>query len=587
MKKTLYITAVLICCVLALAGCHKDSVVDGILLTAETFTTDGTKTSVNGNQVHWVDGDEIRINGKTATVDVDGSMARATGISESDLESDIRGYYPAAIITATGASGENTDSPTIIFPRRYSSSFSDGRQVIGLPMVGCADANSNTIFMKHVSAAINVRVKNSTGREKLYVDSVIVSSADKQLCGAASVTLASDADPVVAGSDNVAANRSVTVYFDDPVLISGDYLEVQVPILPVASGGITFKVYTHVLASDIYPGVSKAHHSYDYSRELTNGALGRNVLGIAQISVTAASTYVNETDRGLFTINASGNKVRFAQGNLQYQASTGTWRFADNQYDYIGNAAGNTTASASRATQEDWIDLFGWGTSGWNNNNTYYSPSDVSYITSSKGYGYGPTNGTAYTYSLTGSYANSDWGVYCSISNGGNAPNLWRTLTNGSGSELYYILSTRSNVTSGLPYGTNSTSAKIVKAKVNNKFGIIIFPDGYIHPSKATVSGTSFYYNTVSPTYNFSNFTVSASSWKLMEAAGAVFLPAAGYRTNVSVYDAGSAVYYWSSTNNTYSSAYALKFLDGEYSAYSAGITRYWGCAVRLVKNMY
>ena len=41
---------------------------------------------------------------------------------------------------------------------------------------------------------------------------------------------------------------------------------------------------------------------------------------------------------GLFTINVSGEKVVFSQGNLQYQASTNTWRFAEHQYDYIGKA---------------------------------------------------------------------------------------------------------------------------------------------------------------------------------------------------------------------------------------------------------
>ena len=43
----------------------------------------------------------------------------------------------------------------------------------------------------------------------------------------------------------------------------------------------------------------------------------------------------------LFTINSNGDQVYFSQGNLQYQASTNTWKFADNQYDYIGGANSN------------------------------------------------------------------------------------------------------------------------------------------------------------------------------------------------------------------------------------------------------
>ena len=54
-------------------------------------------------------------------------------------------------------------------------------------------------------------------------------------------------------------------------------------------------------------------------------------------------------------------KVYFSQGNLQYQASTNTWRFATNQYDCIGKE-GNEKKSS---TYSGWVDLFGWGTSGY------------------------------------------------------------------------------------------------------------------------------------------------------------------------------------------------------------------------------
>lgn len=48
-------------------------------------------------------------------------------------------------------------------------------------------------------------------------------------------------------------------------------------------------------------------------------------------------------------------------GNLQYQASTGIWRFAEHQYDYIGSGNENISTSYS-----GWIDLFGWGTGRYN-----------------------------------------------------------------------------------------------------------------------------------------------------------------------------------------------------------------------------
>ena len=58
-----------------------------------------------------------------------------------------------------------------------------------------------------------------------------------------------------------------------------------------------------------------------------------------------------------FSINSGGGKVCFAHGNLQYQASTGTWRFAEHQYDIVGNNPGNSVLTdAARQTQSDWIE---------------------------------------------------------------------------------------------------------------------------------------------------------------------------------------------------------------------------------------
>ena len=57
---------------------------------------------------------------------------------------------------------------------------------------------------------------------------------------------------------------------------------------------------------------------------------------------------------GLFTINASGVKVQFSQGNLQYFCSTSApeWRFAEHQYDYVA-----FDGSAYAENSEKWIDL--------------------------------------------------------------------------------------------------------------------------------------------------------------------------------------------------------------------------------------
>ena len=73
---------------------------------------------------------------------------------------------------------------------------------------------------------------------------------------------------------------------------------------------------------------------------------------------------------GLFSVSAD-KQVYFSQGNLQYQASTDTWRFAENQYDTIGALNANISSM-----YDGWIDFFRWGTG---NNPTFLSENSEDY----------------------------------------------------------------------------------------------------------------------------------------------------------------------------------------------------------------
>ena len=254
---------------------------------------------------------------------------------------------------------------------------------------------------------------------------------------------------------------------------------------------------------------------------------------------------------GKFTINADGGQVYFSQGNLQYQASTNTWKFAENQYDYIGVANSNISS-----TYSGWIDLFGWGTSGWNSGNTYYHPWDSNNFNESL---YGPFG----SYNLIGDYANADWGVYNPISNGGNIANQWRTLTQP---EWNYLFNTRTT-TSGIRYA---------KANVNNVNGVILLPDDW-SASTYTLS------NTNSSDASFSSNTITASQWSTLEQAGAVFLPAAGGRNGTSVILVGSYGGYWSASYYGSYGAYYVFFDFSRLSTYRDD-DRYYGHGVRLVR---
>ncbi len=261
------------------------------------------------------------------------------------------------------------------------------------------------------------------------------------------------------------------------------------------------------------------------------------------------------TIKGVFTVGPnSSDKVFFSQGNLQYIGSSNTWKFADNQWDVIGTSQSTTSQSVTR-------DLFGWGTSGWNCGNSYYRPYDTN---NSDGSLYGPKG----NYNLTGNYEESDWGAHNTISNAGSG---WRTLTKD---EWLYVFNIREgSYLNGVEY------ARYVKAMVNNKAGVILFPDNYTHPSGVTgPSGI----NTPGSAFNLNSY--QGDSWSLMEEAGCVFLPAAGYRSASIVSDVNSFGYYWSATSSNGSQSSCVKFSLTEFVPNYIS-TRYYGRSVRLVKR--
>lgn len=234
----------------------------------------------------------------------------------------------------------------------------------------------------------------------------------------------------------------------------------------------------------------------------------------------------NPVRSGLFSVSAN-TQVQFSPGNLQYRPSTGTWRFAEEQYDIIG--LGNAKISASYS---DWIDLFGWGT------------------------GNNPTKATT-TYSDYSTFV--DWGANA-ISNGGSTANTWHTL---SKDEWGYLFNSRANASS--LYGQGS---------INGVNGTIILPDSWTTPSGAQFVAQM----------GFSSNTYSKDQWELMEAAGAIFLPACGDRSGTSVSEVGTYGYYWSSTANSSSRGYHIFYTDGRLRPQDYDRSLYEGISVRLVR---
>jgi hypothetical protein len=283
---------------------------------------------------------------------------------------------------------------------------------------------------------------------------------------------------------------------------------------------------------------------------------------VANFSDNVPSGAIN----GLFTINSNGDQVFFSQGNLQYRASTHTWRFATNQWDFVGTqtpdyygyVGGTVNGSDNQYISNSysgWIDLFGWGTSGYSHGAVCYHPYDT-YSTNAAYYAYGDI-----IWDLDDKTGKADWG-YNPITNGGNQENQWRTLGE---TEWIYVFNTRTT-TSGIRY---------VKAKVNNVNGIILLPDDWT---------TSIYTLNNANGGNYSNNTITAYDWtNILEANGAVFLPAAGYR-GASVNYVNYIGYYWSASTGNSERATSMRFNNSVLNA-SILEERCHGLSVRLVHN--
>ena len=238
-----------------------------------------------------------------------------------------------------------------------------------------------------------------------------------------------------------------------------------------------------------------------------------------------------------FSISNS-KQVFFSSGNLQYHPANKKWRFAENQTDYIGDA--NTNISTY---YNGWVDLFGW--SGDNGSAEFgVSASDE-------------------TIDYYGAFV--DWGTN---QIGYDAPNTWRTLTSN---EWEYILNSR----------PNASSLRGI-AQVNGVNGLILLPDCWICPSDVKFkSGCHTSFDLEYSAYQ----TFTANQWSKMEHAGAIFLPASGYRRETSVFSLEYYGYYSTATkrNNYYANSIIFEPTSSGRSYYQRLEE---GVSVRLVKDL-
>ena len=551
---------------LGVASCQKEdqNVTHFTAKMEQACPQDKTVHDTASNLLTWASGDQVKIFASSGAM-LWNTVAPAVPHTDDPTWADFyaitvlgpgpyRALYPASI-----ASNYNS----VILLTLPAEQASVAGELTGFPMFSYSETTE--LQFKNLCGVLKFHLE----QEDVEISRIELTADNGSLSGEFQLDGTNDA-PTLTTYANGTASSAVALTCSTPQGIggSGHDFFIYLPVSPAAGYDLTLKMYQ--------PDGSCC------TKSASSIVVERNT--IYNVTIGGSYDFVQPEGRlpGLFSVSAD-HQVYFSIGNLQWTSTgthavngsgtdEGTWRFATHQYDYVGN--GNANASS---TCTSWIDLFGWGTSGYHDSSDDYNVNYYPYSTSTRGvdrrynkFGYGPSYNMTDT-NITGTSANYDWGVYNAISNGGNVPGQWRTLTIA---EWNYLLNTRTNAIS------KKASGRIDLGDGTYANGCILLPDRWILPSGCSFTAG---FSSINNEYDYSLNTYTLDQWSLMEAAGAIFLTAGGDRTDTNVDDVGNAGWYWSTTCNYISDALSIVFSASMLQ--EGTVWRYYGISVRLVQD--
>lgn len=481
------------------AACNKEmentqtpESLDFAKMITETITAslgNSTKVTIaNGGEFAWDLGDNIAVHVSkgddhkyvtTSGASTAGTSASFTVSYEEGYSRDAFAIFPSTIVATDAANyGQSGMALDVTLPATYT--LAEVSDVAPCPMI--ADNTGSGWTFSHLCGLLRLTV-NSIPSD---ATGIVIQFPGKKVNGAFSIastvtpgTSTIETATPVSGEDQItvtfaAGVTSATVNLPLP---TGDYDDVF--ITPVGSETKVAAV-RHIKAGG-------------YTVQAAHGK---------KLTTTMVS----------FTVDGTGKKVIFAPANLVATigadyAST-KWFFHAHQYDMVytspsKNGKPETYQSFAEGAN---IDLFGFvgASSGF---------------TGKKAWG------------ITGSSTNADYGDGANEllmndwgeSEIGDYPkNFWSTPSIG---EWEYVFRTR----------TATEDRRFCKAMLFNNgeggvLGVILFPDNYVHPDGVpALSVINEEGGTASSVVNSNNY--SKVDWEKMEAAGAIFLPSAGYRS--------------------------------------------------------
>lgn len=576
----------LLACI-ALVACNKEQEVkeennpeNEVELVTEVIRASWDEGETKGNievggSFTWSAGDKIAVhtdNGSGTWYYSEALVAGDEGKASANFTTSYAGtrdavaVFPNSLVTAGAA--DLSSGLTVTLPSSYALADVQGDKA-PTPMV--ADNTAETLAFKHLCGLLRLTINGIPAEAtKLTVDFL-----GRQVHGDFTIA-AGNLTP----GDAACIISTTSPSVNDVITITDLDGSASVTVnIPLPAGTYDDVVITPYNSSDVALELMAVRH-------------------IKGGSYTASRAHRRKLTATLVCFSiAADKKVVFAPGNLQYQAGSNTWRFAEHQYDFVGdNTYGNVYVNevkSSNALMSEsytgWIDMFGWGTSGWPNSGEgssgvaswiNYQPwasedrVDHSATYPNNKWGYGPDNSDATTLGITGKYKNGDWGVFNAI--GAYSEDTWRT---PSQAEMLYAIGSTSAGVAG-----HST---VGYATVSGVSGIIILPDSFTDPMKNGGSGA--FINSETKEYLTNNY--SASDWEYMESAGAVFLPGSGVRKEFVMSDISTPNvmigYYWlnKAAGELPEKGCCIRFGHNYfYSDYA--INRCYGAAVRLIREL-
>lgn len=537
MKKAKFLLFASLACLLAVA-CEKEDeeparqqTFDKFVMGDTRFTSeDGTKVVLqySANRLVYEESDIVKVNGETFTLSKTGTgamtkwFANGPGVTASE-------FY-CAYVDGVDGTLSNFSGNTYHFSIAGRLSEATNKVILA----GVTD--SNVLTLRPACAIIRVKANNSYSNVKVGFEKNKVYKEGTMTITSEGVTFSggefmTGVDVSGQGADFLSMEYNTTE----------GYWYVAVPVSTV----VTTKLYFYWELGGTPTGMQ------------TSGRVELNKGFVYTVGTTRQSPFnADGTSKCRFKVSTErGEYVRFSPGNLQAKfVSSTTWQFAPSQLEsLLGPGAANT------ARDGVWYDLFGFGTSDWNSGEaagyrSYYNVDDPSkYI----------------QHSLTGTYANADWGVRNGASilyQGSPSGTSWRTLTSA---EWGYLM---------------GRTDKVAFATVDGVKGVLLLPDIDASDEEWSLpQGVSLSYAKTS----YDNNTISSSVWNTLEAAGVIFLPITGYRQVTTLYGSEEG-HYWSTTydpTDPYGDnlAYVLKFTGSSISVTSADMLTSKGRAVRLV----